>query len=75
MTNCIKRTQNDVVKTQKGAKMTKYEEETRKELLGRIIKDVEIDGFGIRLELLGGKVLEYSASDGGYSCWEIIDKE
>jgi len=55
--------------------MTRYEEETREELIGRIIKDVEIDGFGIRLELLGGKVLVYDASDGGYSCWEIIDKE
>lgn len=55
--------------------MTKYEEETREALIGRIIKDVEIDGFGIRIELLGGKILDYSASDGGYSCWEIIDKE
>lgn len=59
----------------KGEKMSVYEEETRKELIGRIIKDVDIDGFGIRLELLGGKVLEYGASDGGYSCWEIIDME
>ena len=44
-----------------------------KKLIGKTIVWAEIDGFGVRLEFSDGSSLDYSSSDGGYSCWEIID--
>lgn len=43
-------------------------------LQGKVIKSIEIDGNGIELVTEDGYCLEYSASDGGYSCWDIYKK-
>lgn len=48
-----------------------YEERTKKAIIGKKVVDLDINGFGIRLLLDDGTVLDYESSDGGYSCWEI----
>lgn len=42
-----------------------------KDLIGKTIENIEIDGYGIEMRFTDGTVFEYSASDGGYSCWDI----
>ena len=37
----------------------------------KTIKDLQIDGFGITLITNDNLELNYDASDGGYSSWEI----
>lgn len=49
-----------------------YEERTKKAIIGKRVVDLDINGFGIRLSLDDGTVLDYESSDGGYSCWGII---
>lgn len=44
---------------------------TEKDLLNKTIKEIEVNGYGINLTTEDGMVLDYSASDGGYSCWEV----
>lgn len=48
-------------------------EETFNDLVGKKIKDIKVDGFGIFLLLEDGTEFIYDASDGGYSTWEIKD--
>lgn len=40
-------------------------------LQGKVIKSIEIDGYGILLVTEDGYCLDYCASDGGYSRWSI----
>lgn len=49
--------------------------ETEKALIGKKIINADVSGYGIRLELDDGSIFEYDASDGGYSSWEISNKE
>ena len=42
-------------------------------LTGKTIKEAEVDGFGIRIVFTDGAVFEYSASDGGYSQYELTE--
>lgn len=42
-----------------------------KDLIGKTIKSIEVDGYGIEMRFTDGTVFVYSASDGGYSCWDI----
>ena len=44
---------------------------TEKDLIGKTIKSVEVDGYGIEMHFADGTVFVYYASDGGYSNWEI----
>lgn len=46
-----------------------------KDLIGKTIQEIEITGFGITLVTTDGIRLEYGASDGGYSCWDISKDE
>lgn len=41
------------------------------DLIGETIKSIDVDGFGIEIVFESGKTFTYSASDGGYSSWEI----
>ena len=43
-------------------------------LIGKKIREIEVNGFEIRLVTEDGIVLDYNASDGGYSSWEIYDE-
>lgn len=52
-------------------KALSYEEKTEKIMNGAKIVKTEIDGYGIKLMLGNGYVLNYDASDGGNSCWSI----
>ena len=36
-------------------------------LIGKTIKEADIDGFGVYLTFNDGSMFEYDASDGGYS--------
>ena len=40
-------------------------------LIGKTIKEVEVNGYGITLVTTDGIRLVYNASDGGYSSWVI----
>ena len=44
-----------------------------KDLIGKTVKDAFIDGFGVNIIFTDGTELVYSASDGGYSSWDILD--
>lgn len=44
-------------------------------LLGKTIKSITIDGYGITMITTDGFVLEYSSSDGGYSQYDISKTE
>ena len=43
--------------------------------IGKRIKDIDINGFGIFIVLGDGTELYYDASDGGYSYWEIKNEK
>lgn len=49
--------------------MDEYEEKTIKFLIGKTIKDVEINGYCFNLTFTDNSKINYDASDGGYSCW------
>lgn len=48
-----------------------YEEKTEKIMNGAKIIKTEINGYGIKLVLDNGYMLDYDASDGGCSYWSI----
>ena len=48
--------------------------EEQKNFIGKKIKDIKIDGYGIELLLEDNIKLIYEATDGGYSTW-LIKKE
>ena len=39
--------------------------------IGKKIKDIYVDGYYVEVLMEDGTKLEYDASDGGYSTWEI----
>ena len=41
-------------------------------LVGKTIKTIDINGYGIELNCTDGTTLFYDASDGGCSLWEIL---
>ena len=43
-----------------------------KDLINKIITSIKIDGYGITMTTKDGIVLNFGASDGGYSYWEIF---
>ena len=43
-----------------------------KELIGKTIKSIDVDGFGVDIVFTDGTEFVYGASDGGYSSWDII---
>lgn len=46
-----------------------------KELIGKTIAYARINGFEVMLVFEDGTTLDYEASDGGYSSYELIEKE
>lgn len=42
-------------------------------LIGKTVVWAEIDGFSLRIKFSDGRILDYSASDNGYSCWALVD--
>ena len=46
-----------------------------KDLIGKTIQEIEINGYGITIVTADGIRLEYGASDGGYSSWDINKDE
>lgn len=42
-----------------------------KDLAGKTIEKIYIDGYGIEIYFTDGTELEYDASDGGFSVWDI----
>lgn len=45
------------------------------DLIGKTVKEIEVDGFGIDIVFTDGTEFVYSPSDGGYSCWDILSPE
>lgn len=43
-------------------------------IIGKTIKKATVDGYEVTLEFTDGEVFEYSASDGGYSCFGLYKK-
>lgn len=47
-----------------------------KKLIGKTIKKVvSLDGFGFEIVFTDGTEFNFSASDGGYSNYDLIEKE
>ena len=51
-----------------------YEKETEELLKDKTIAKCTIDGYGVYLKFTDGSELEYDASDGGYSSWQLYVK-
>lgn len=54
--------------------MGKYNSTIRKKIVGKTIKAVELDGFGVELRFTDGSRFVYDASDGGYSTYDFYEK-
>ncbi len=50
-----------------------YQTEVQKQLIGKTISSAEIDGFGLNLKFTDGTELDYNATDGGYSTFDITE--
>ena len=46
---------------------------TEENLIGKTIKKLSIDGYGLLIEFTDGTKLEYIASGGGHSDWYIAE--
>ena len=46
-----------------------------KDLIGRTVKAIEVDGFGLEIEFIDGTKFIYTPSDGGYSSWDVLSPE
>ena len=42
-----------------------------KDLIGKTIEKIDIDGYGVEIRFTDGTEFVYNASDGGYSGWDI----
>ena len=42
-----------------------------KDLIGKTLANIEIDGFGVEMLFTDGTMFIYDSSDGGYSTWTI----
>ena len=42
-----------------------------KDLIGKTIEKIDIDGYGIEIRFTDGTEFVYNASDAGYSSWDI----
>lgn len=58
-------------RSERRSEMNKYERDTIKFLIGKTIKDVEINGFCFNITFTDNSKIEYNASDAGYSSWGI----
>ena len=43
--------------------------------VGKTIQEISVDGYGVELIFTDGTSFIYSASDGGYSSWDILPPE
>ena len=41
------------------------------DLIGKTIKEIDINGYGVEILFTDGTEFAYDASDAGYSCWNI----
>ena len=41
-------------------------------LIGKTVKEVDINGFEVYIIFTDGTIFDYEASDGGYSSWDIV---
>ncbi len=46
-----------------------------KDLIGKTIASIEIDGFGLKILFTDGTTFIYDSSDGGYSTWTISKQQ
>lgn len=46
-----------------------------KDLINKTISDITINGYEVTITTKDGLVLQYGASDGGYSTWEIFKED
>lgn len=51
--------------------LSESERDTNAALLGKTVMSSDVNGFGVRIKFTDGTVFDYSASDGGYSCWSV----
>ena len=42
-----------------------------KDLIGKTIEKIDIDGYGVEIRFTDGTEFVYNASDAGYSTWDI----
>lgn len=43
----------------------------KKDLIGKTIEKIDIDGYGVEIRFTDGTEFVYNASDAGFSCWDI----
>lgn len=51
--------------------LSESERDTNVALLGKTVMSADVNGFDVRIKFTDGTVFDYSASDGGYSCWSV----
>lgn len=47
------------------------ERDTNAALLGKTVRSADVNGHGVCIVFTDGTTFDYSASDGGYSCWSV----
>lgn len=55
--------------------MTKEKTKIEIMLINKTIMDIEVDGFGVNIVFTDGSKFYYSASDGGFSAWSLINEK
>lgn len=55
--------------------MSEHQKKTIKFLIGKTIKEVEINGFCFNITFSDNSKINYCASDGGYSSWGVKEVE
>lgn len=48
-----------------------FEHNTNIALLGKTVMSADVNGHGVCIVFTDGTTFDYSASDGGYSCWTV----
>lgn len=44
---------------------------TEQDLIGKTVEEVNVDGYSVEIVFTDGITFLYSASDGGYSSWDV----
>lgn len=53
----------------------KWDKWDSKNLIGKTVIEVNIDGYEVHIKFSDGTEFDYYASDAGYSSWEIINSK
>lgn len=51
--------------------LSESERDTNAALISKTVMSADVNSHAVRIRFTDGTVFDYSASDGGYSCWSV----